>query len=146
MERLGKDEYFMMMAEFAAQRSTCMNRSVGAVLVRDGMVISTGYNGAPKRMKHCDEVGCIRARMNIPSGERLDLCRGAHAEANAVVQAAYLGVSTQGSTMYCTLLPCPMCACLIINCGVKRLVYKKEYNETLGLTMLKDAGVDVKRI
>lgn len=145
MERLGKDEYFMMMAEFAAQRSTCTrkNRRVGAVLVREGMIFSTGYNGAPKGLAHCGDVGCIRDRMNIPSGERLELCRGAHAEANAIVQAAWLGVSTKGATIYCTLLPCPMCACLIINSGIQRVVYKAAYGETLGLTMMKNAGIDI---
>ncbi len=147
MKRLSKDQYFMMMAEFAAQRSTCTrkNRKIGAILTRDNMIISTGYNGAPKGLAHCDDVGCIRTSMGIPSGERLDLCRGAHAEANAIVQAAWLGGSTKGAHIYCTLLPCPMCACLIINSGITRVVYKKEYNETLGLTMLKNSGIAIER-
>jgi len=142
-QRLSKDDYFMKMAEFAAERSTCLNRKVGSVLVRDGMIISTGYNGAPKNLPHCEDVGCIRNRMGILSGQRLDLCRAAHAEANAIVQAASLGVSTQNAHIYSTLLPCPMCSCLIINSGITRVVYRDHYPEVLGYTMLTNSGIEV---
>lgn len=136
----------MSLAVLAAERSTCLNRKVGAVLVRDGMVFSTGYNGAAKGLVHCDKIGCIRRKEGARSGERLDLCRGAHAEANAIVQAAWLGVSTRGASMYCTLLPCPTCAALIINSGIKEVVYKERYAETLGYTMLKEAGVEIRQM
>lgn len=133
----------MRIAVLASDRSTCISRKVGAVLVRDDMIFSTGYNGAPKGLAHCSETSCIRRDMGIKSGERLDLCRGAHAEANAIVQAACLGVSTQGATMYCTLLPCPLCACLIINSGIARVVYAHGYPESLGYTMIVNAGLDI---
>jgi dCMP deaminase len=142
-DRINKNQYFMNMAIYASERSTCLRRKVGAVLVRDGMVFSTGYNGAPKGLAHCKDVGCIRERMGIKSGERLDLCRAAHAEANAIVQAAMLGASTKGASMYCTLLPCPMCACLVINSGIVKVFYIEGYPESLGYTMLINAGISV---
>lgn len=142
-KRMSKDEYFMRLAVHASSRSTCLRRQEGAVLVRDGMAFSTGYNGAPKGLKHCVDVGCLREMKNVPSGEQLQLCRGAHAEANAIVQAAYLGVTTRGSELYTTLMPCPFCSTLIINSGIVRVVYGKRYRETLGFTMMKNAGIEM---
>ena len=100
-ERPSYDEYFMEMAHVVAKRSTCLRRSVGAILVKDKHILSTGYNGAPKGLKHCSETGCLRENMNIPSGERHELCRGLHAEQNAIIQAAVFGISIKGSTLYC---------------------------------------------
>ena len=102
MDRPSADEYFMNMAQLVATRSTCVRRQVGAVIVKDKRVLSTGYNGAPKGSKHCDELGCIRVKLNVPSGTRHELCRGVHAEQNAVIQAAYFGVSVKDSTIYTT--------------------------------------------
>ena len=112
------DEYFLKMAELAATRSTCMRRKVGCVLVRDRQVLSTGYNGAPTGCSHCDATGCLRQQLNVPSGQRHELCRGSHAEMNAIAQAAKAGIRLEGCTCYCTLKPCSICTKLLINAGL----------------------------
>ncbi|RLF35737.1 MAG: cytidine deaminase, partial [Thermoplasmata archaeon] len=109
-DRPSYDEYFMEMAHVVAKRSTCLRRKVGAILVKDKHILSTGYNGAPKGLKHCSEVGCLREKLRVPSGQRHELCRGLHAEQNAIIQAAVFGVSIEGSTLYCTNAPCVVCA------------------------------------
>ncbi len=112
------EEYFMQIAEVVATRSSCLRRSVGAVLVKNKQILSTGYNGVPRGMRHCEEVGCLRDRLGIPSGERHELCRGLHAEQNAIIQAAYHGVAVNGAEVYTTLQPCVTCAKTLINAGI----------------------------
>ncbi len=141
MERPSNDEYFMEMAQLVSSRSTCLRRKVGAVIVKDKRVLSTGYNGSPKGTKHCEDLGCIRVQMNVPSGTRHELCRGVHAEQNAVTQAAYFGVSVDGSTIYTTTYPCSMCAKILINAGIKEIVYSEGYSDDLSKQLLDEAGI-----
>lgn len=143
MERLAWDNYFMELAKIALRRSTCLRRQVGAILVEDNHVIATGYNGAPSGLEHCDIVGCLRKKLNIPSGQRQEICRGAHAEENAIVQSALHGVSTKGATLYTTNTPCTHCAKIIINAGIKRVVCNLLYPDELGTQLLRDAGIQV---
>jgi len=117
-ERPSYDEYFMEMAHLVAKRSTCLRRNVGAILVKDKHILSTGYNGAPKGLEHCSEVGCLRKELGIPSGERHEICRGLHAEQNAIIQAAVFGISIKNSVLYCTNTPCVVCANMLINADV----------------------------
>ncbi|MBM4272192.1 MAG: cytidine deaminase [Deltaproteobacteria bacterium] len=137
------DQYFMDIAELVSKRSTCIRRSVGAVLVRDRRVLATGYNGAPSGLKHCLEVGCLREQLSVPSGERHELCRGLHAEQNAIIQAALHGVSVNGATLYCTNHPCIICAKMIINAGIDTVVVREEYRDKLAEDMLREAGISV---
>jgi len=138
--------YFMDIAQLVAKRSTCLRRSVGAVVVKEKRVLSTGYNGAPMNVAHCRVTGCIREQMKIPSGERHELCRGIHAEQNAIIQAAYHGVSIKGASLYCTNLPCSICAKMIINAGIQTIYYLSGYADAMSEAMLKEAGVDVLKI
>jgi dCMP deaminase len=140
------DEYFIEIAETVAKRSTCLHREVGAVLVREKHIISTGYNGAPSGLQHCEEVGCLREINNIPSGERHELCRGVHAEANAIIQAALHGISTEGSSMYCTHQPCVLCTKLIINAKIKKVVYKEPYPDTLSVELMRQAKIALQQL
>lgn len=135
------DEYFMEMAELARQRSTCLRRKVGAVIVKDNRVIATGYNGVPKGIRHCEETGCLRQQLNVPSGKMHELCRGLHAEQNAIIQAACMGSSIEGGTLYCTTQPCVICTKMIINAGIKRVVIKESYPDELAQEMAKEAGL-----
>ena len=134
------DTYFMEMAQVASKRSTCLRRSVGAVIVKDKRILSTGYNGTPKGMAHCEEVGCLRTKLNVPSGKMHELCRGIHAEQNAVIQAAVHGVSVDGATLYCTHQPCVVCTKILINAGIKRIVYANPYPDELAENMMKEAN------
>lgn len=145
MDRPSNDEYFMNMAKLVATRSTCVRRRVGAVIVKDKRVLSTGYNGAPKGSKHCDERGCIRVDLDVPSGTRHELCRGVHAEQNAVVQAAYFGVSVKDSTIYTTTYPCSMCAKMLINAGVVEIVYNEGYPDDLSKDLIAESGMVIRR-
>lgn len=144
MERPSNDEYFMEMAQLVSSRSTCLRRKVGAVVIKEKRVLSTGYNGSPKGTKHCEELGCIRVKLNVPSGVRHELCRGAHAEQNAVAQAAYFGVSVDGATLYTTTYPCSMCAKVLINAGIKEIVYSEGYADELSKDLLEEAGVGIR--
>ncbi len=144
MERPSNDEYFMEMAQLVSSRSTCMRRKVGAVIVKEKRVLSTGYNGSPKGTKHCEELGCIRVKLNVPSGTRHELCRGVHAEQNAVTQAAYFGVSVDGATIYTTTYPCSMCAKILINAGIKEIVYSEGYADDLSKDLLTEAGIKIR--
>ncbi len=137
------DQYFMRMAYLVASRSTCLRRKVGAVLVKDKRVIATGYNGAPSSLSHCKETGCIRALNSVPSGERHELCRGLHAEQNAIIQAAVFGVGTLGSTLYCTNQPCVICSKMLINAGIKKIYVSEQYPDILAEQFLKEAGIDI---
>ena len=139
------DEYFMDIANLVAKRSTCLRRHVGAVLVRQKHILSTGYNGAPSGFKHCLEVGCLREQLGIHSGQQQEICRGIQAEQNAIIQAALHGVSTEGSTLYCTTQPCTQCAKILINAGVKRIVYRGEYPDELARQLLTEAQLLVER-
>ena len=139
--RLSWDAYFMEIAQLVARRSTCLRRQVGAVLVKDKMILTTGYNGAPTGLEHCLDVGCLRERLNIPSGERHELCRGLHAEQNAIIQAAYHGVSIRGSTLFCTNLPCSICIKMVINAGIETVVYLNGYADDLSLDLIAKSGV-----
>ena len=136
------DEYFMEITHLVAERSTCLRRKVGAIIVRDKRIISTGYNGAPRGLRHCLEIGCMREKLGIPSGERHELCRGAHAEQNAIIQAAGSGRSLEGATMYCTTAPCSTCTKMIINAGITRLVLAERYPDKLGEQLVSEAGID----
>ncbi len=144
--RPGWDEYFMDIAKLVKLRSTCLRRKVGAVIVKDKRILSTGYNGAPSGLKHCEETGCLRDDQNIPSGERHELCRGLHAEQNAIIQAAMFGVGIQGSTIYTTLSPCILCTKMIINAGIVRIVLSEPYNDGLALDILKESDIELYRI
>lgn len=140
-QRPSWDEYFKQLTEVVATRSTCLRRSVGALIVRDKRILATGYNGAPSGLPHCLDVGCLRDEQGIPSGERQELCRGLHAEQNAIIQASLHGVSIRGGTIYITLAPCVTCAKMIINSGIVRVVYRDTYADTLAMQMLAEAGV-----
>ncbi len=140
------DTYFMDIADLVATRSTCLRRAVGAVLVRDKRILATGYNGAPSGLKHCLELGCLRKEKNVPSGERHELCRGLHAEQNAIIQAALHGVSTKDATMYCTNHPCSICAKMIVNAGIISVVVKESYADKLAEDILREAGVEVRTL
>ncbi len=140
------DTYFMDMARLASRRSTCLRRAVGAVLVRDRRMLATGYNGVPSGMTHCETAGCLRDRMNVPSGERHELCRGLHAEQNAIIQAAFHGVSIRDADLYCTNLPCSICAKMLINAGVRRVVYLEGYRDELAMEMLAEVGMKLVKL
>jgi dCMP deaminase len=133
----------MEIAELVSSRSTCLRRQVGAVLVRDKHIIATGYNGAPRGITHCMEAGCLREKLGIPSGERHEMCRGTHAEQNAIIQAALHGVSTAGSTLYCTHQPCILCAKMLINAGVERVVFQGNYPDGLAVELMNEAGIEM---
>jgi len=137
------ETYFMDIATLVARRSTCLRRAVGAVVAKDNRVLATGYNGAPTNIAHCAEKGCLRAKFNVPSGERHELCRGLHAEQNAIIQAAYHGVSIRGSELFCTNLPCSICAKMIINAGIKKVCYGQGYPDEMSAGMFAEAGVDL---
>jgi len=138
------DEYFMRIAELVSSRSTCLRRRVGAVLVREKRILATGYNGAPSGLKHCMETGCLREKMGIPSGEKHELCRGLHAEQNAIIQSAYHGISIKGSILYITCHPCSVCSKMIINAGIKEVVIKEHYPDKIASQMLEEAGIKVR--
>lgn len=138
------DKRFMEMASFVATWSSCYqpNRQIGAVIAKDKRIITTGYNGAGAGIKSCKERGeCLRRTLNIPSGTRAELCYAIHAEQNAIIQAAKLGVSIDGATLYCTHQPCVICAKMIINSGIKRVVYREGYPDDFSLEMFKQADV-----
>jgi len=137
------DEYFAKIATTVAERATCLRRRVGAILVRDKRILSTGYNGAPRNIPHCADVGCLREKMNVPSGERHELCRGLHAEMNAILQAAIHGVSVEGATCYSTNYPCSLCAKMLVNVGVKRVVVMEPYPDDLAKEIFEMAGVSI---
>jgi dCMP deaminase len=140
-QRPSWDEYFMRIAHEVARRSTCMRRHVGAVVVLDKRILSTGYNGAPSGLRHCAEVGCLRDELKVPSGERHELCRGLHAEMNALLQGARHGIRLEGATLYSTFVPCSLCSKMIINTGIVRVVGAAPYPDSFARGMLEEAGV-----
>lgn len=144
MNRPSWDEYFMQMAELTAKRSTCLRRQVGAVIVKDRHIVATGYNGAPKGLPHCEELGgCLREKLGVPSGQRHELCRALHAEQNAIVQAAAMGNSIEGATIYVTHQPCIICAKMIINAGINRIVVKSGYPDKMSEDMVREADLRI---
>ena len=146
MSRPTWDEYFMEITHLVARRSTCLRRQVGAVLVKDKNILATGYNGSPSGVAHCLDVGCLREKLSIPSGERHELCRGLHAEQNAIIQAALHGISIEGATLYCTHQPCILCAKMMINARVRKVVYRQSYPDGAALEFLRQAGIKVVRM
>ena len=142
--RVSKDEYFMNIAIEVSRRSTCTRRQIGAIVVSDvGEIKSSGYNGNPRGLPHCHEIGCIRDKLGIPSGTRLETCTAVHAEQNALIQA---GTNARRSTMYSTIVPCPICARMILNAQVARVVYIDDYSDLAGVELLKQAGIKLTRL
>lgn len=135
--------YFMSIAYLIAKRSTCLRRKVGALLVKDKRILSTGYNGAPSGFKHCLDIGCLRDELKIISGEQHEKCRAIHAEQNAIIQAALHGVSIKEATLYCTNQPCIICAKMLINAGIVKIYYSGGYPDDMAMEMLKEAGIEV---
>lgn len=140
------DEYFMKIAMIVSSRSTCMRRNVGVVLARNNHILATGYNGAPKGFKHCKETGCVREKMSVPGGQRHELCRGLHAEQNAIIQAAVFGVSIQGATLYVTHFPCSVCAKMIVNAEICEVVYAETYPDELSQQILEESNIKVRKL
>lgn len=143
MNRPSWDQYFIDITRLVATRSTCLRRSVGAILVKERNILATGYNGVPSGISHCEETGCLREQMKVPSGERHELCRGLHAEQNAIIQAARHGVNIDGATLYCTTMPCVICTKMLINAGIKRVVFSEGYADSLAREMIAESGIEV---
>ncbi len=143
LSRPSWDEYFLNIARFVATRSTCLRRKVGAVTVKNKQILATGYNGAPSGITHCDRVGCLREELNVPSGQRHELCRALHAEQNAFLQAARHGVGLAGATLYITTQPCSICAKMIINVGIKKVVIEGDYPDEFALKFLHEANIEM---
>ena len=146
IKRPNWDIYFLEVAKLVSKRATCLRRQVGAVLVKDKRILATGYNGAPAGLEHCLDIGCLREKLKIPSGQRHELCRGLHGEQNVLVQAALYGVSTKGSTLYITNQPCVICAKMLINAGIKEIVIADGYPDELGVDFFKKAKVKIKKV
>ena len=143
MTRPSWDEYFMSLARLAATRSTCLRRHVGAVIVKDRMVLSTGYNDTPRGMRNCGDGGCARCASAAATGTGLDTCLCLHAEQNAIIQAAYHGVAIAGGAIYCTHQPCLTCAKMVVNAGLVRIVYGSPYPDAVAEQLLRDATVEL---
>lgn len=139
------DQYFFNIIDFVKQRSTCLRRQVGAVIVKDNHILATGYNGVPSGISHCADVGCLRAKLNVPSGQRHELCRGLHAEQNAIIQSAKYGVSITDSTIYTNTKPCSICTKMIINSGIKEIVYIEYYDDPLADELLSETDIIVRQ-
>ncbi len=146
LSRPSWDEYFMAITALVAKRSTCLRRKVGAIVVKDRRILATGYNGAPSGLRHCLEVGCLRERLKVPSGQRHELCRALHAEQNVLIQAAYHGIAVAGSILYCTNLPCIICTKMLINAGIKAIYYQEGYADELSRAMLSEAGIECRHM
>ncbi|MCL5881391.1 MAG: cytidine/deoxycytidylate deaminase family protein [Candidatus Thermoplasmatota archaeon] len=144
-ERPTWDQYFMRMAFLAASRSNCTRRKVGAVIVKDKNVLATGYNGPPSGTVHCDVVGCIRDELDVPSGERHELCRGLHAEQNAIIQAAVHGVSIKDAVIYVTTHPCVVCSKMLMNAQIREIIYAQGYPDELSELMLLESDIKKRR-
>jgi dCMP deaminase len=143
MKRPSWDEYFMEITRTVAKRSTCLRRGVGAVVVKNKRILSTGYNGTISGLPHCEEKGCLREKMKVPSGQRQEICRGLHAEQNALLFAAMAGADLQGAVLYSTHQPCLLCAKMIIQSGIKRIVFEGEYPDKLAKEMFAEAEVEL---
>lgn len=141
MQRPSWNAYFIEIARLVSSRSTCMRRQVGAVMVKGKHILATGYNGTPTGITHCEVTGCLREQLKVPSGERHELCRGLHAEQNAIIQAARHGIDIDGATLYCTHSPCIICTKMLINAGINQIVYLEGYPDQMSLEMLAEAGI-----
>ena len=141
MSRVAWPDYFMNIAHLVAERSTCQRRRVGAVAVKDKRILATGYNGAPSKVAHCLDIGCLREQLGVPSGQRHEICRGLHAEQNVIIQAAVHGISLAGAEVYCTHQPCLICSKMLINCGITKIWYASGYPDELAMQMLNEAGI-----
>lgn len=140
------DEYFMEIAHVVAKRSTCVRRQIGAVIVKGHRILTTGYNGAPSGLAHCLETNCLRDELGIQSGTRHEMCRALHSEMNAIIQAAQHGVSTYESSLYCTHQPCSVCSRMIINAGIKRVIYTGDYPDDFAMSLLQEANIEIVRL
>ncbi len=138
--------YFLEITRLVSTRSTCLRRNVGAVIVRDKRILATGYNGAPRNTNHCLDIGCMRDRLSVPSGERHELCRGIHAEQNAIIQAATFGISIEGADIYVTHHPCSLCIKMLINAGIKQVFFIDGYPDELGKELAKEAGLKTEQL
>ena len=138
------DEYFMKLANEVATRTTCMRRGVGAIIVKDRRILATGYNGVPSGLAHCRETGCLRQQLGVPSGQRHEICRGLHAEQNAIIQAARYGINIDGASIYINTQPCDVCAKMLINAGIREVVYQNPYPDELAMSMLNEAGMKLR--
>ena len=138
------DEYFLEIAALISKRSTCLRRGVGALLVKDRRILATGYNGAPRGLRHCSETGCLREKLKIPSGERHELCRGLHAEQNVLLQASLHGISVKDSILYCTIQPCIICAKMLINAGIKEIIIEDGYPDKMSMDFFSEAAISVR--
>jgi dCMP deaminase len=145
-KRINKDQYFMGMAKIASLRSTCLRRAVGCVLVKSDRIIATGFNGTPIGLEHCEVRGCLRDILKVKSGERHEICRGLHAEENAIIQCALYGPSTQGSILYCTTRPCSICAKNLINAKISEIVYIDYYPDELAEEIIKESKIAIRRM
>ena len=138
------DEYFLGIADLISERSTCLRRQVGALIVKNKRILTTGYNGTPSGITHCEVTGCLRDKLKVPSGERHELCRGLHAEQNAIIQAALHGVDIHGGVLYCTNQPCSICAKMLINAGIKEIVMESGYPDEMAKEFFQEAGVEIR--
>jgi dCMP deaminase len=145
-KRLSWDQYFMELSRLVSKRSTCLRRHVGAVLVKDKRILATGYNGAPSGLAHCLDIGCLREKLHIPSGERHELCRGLHAEQNALIQASLYGISVKGAVLYVTNQPCIICAKMLINAGIGEVVIADGYPDKMAAEFLQEARIKVRTV
>jgi dCMP deaminase len=141
LERPSWDEYFMKLTREVSTRTTCLRRAVGAIIVKDNRILTTGYNGVPTGMRYCGEVGCLRDQLGVPSGQRQEICRGLHAEQNAIIQAARYGIDIRGAKIYLTTQPCITCAKMLINVGITEIIYENSYPDELATAMLDEAGI-----
>jgi dCMP deaminase len=146
LTRKSKNVYFAEIADLVSSRSTCIRNQVGAVIVKESQILSTGYNGAPKKLPHCEDVGCIREELGVKPGERHELCRGLHAEQNAIIQAAFHGISVSGAKIFCTTRPCSICTKMLINAGIHEIIYIEEYDDELAAQLVKEADLNLRRI
>ena len=144
MDRPGWDDYFAQLTRDVSSRATCLRRKVGALIVHDKRILATGYNGVPTGMEHCEVTGCLRAKLNVPSGERHELCRGIHAEQNAIIQAAVHGVRIAGAKLYCTTFPCSVCAKMIVQAKISEVIILDDYPDKLAKEIFEEAGVKIR--
>jgi dCMP deaminase len=140
------DDYFLEIARLVATRSTCLRRQVGAVVVKDKRILTTGYNGVPQGLAHCLDIGCLREKLGIPSGERHELCRGLHAEQNAIIQAATSGTNIQGSILYVTHFPCSLCLKMLLNASVRKVLYLEGYPDDLAKELAEEGRLDIRQM
>lgn len=143
-ERPSWDEYFMKLANEVATRTTCLRRGVGALIVKERRILATGYNGVPTGLRHCDVIGCLRQQLGVPSGQRHEICRGLHAEQNALLQAARYGINIEGASIYITTQPCVVCAKMLINAGISEIIYQNPYPDELSMELLKESGIKMR--